>query len=92
MHILRPRQNQLQTSKKIQVKLWEELRSQDSQCLYALIGTDEVRIAKNVTKFNLRITAKCHARSCADRAGCHVSNHFATYIMSADVIRCFNGL
>ena len=43
------------------VKLYDELRSQDTQCLYALIETDLVKTVKNVTKFNLRITAKFHA-------------------------------
>ena len=33
----------------------------DTQCLYALVETNKVQIAKNVTKFNLKITAKCHA-------------------------------
>ena len=38
----------------------------DDQCLYALVGlhalleTDLSSNCKNVTKFNLRITAKCH--------------------------------
>ena len=36
-----------------------ELRSQDTQCLYALVETDEVKTVKNVT-FNLKITAKSH--------------------------------
>ena len=38
-----------------------ELWSQDTQCLYALVETNEVQTAKNVTKFNLRSTSKCHA-------------------------------
>ena len=60
-HIFRPRQKQLQSLKKIQVKLYEEFRSQDTQCLYTLVENDKVQNANNVTQFNLRITAKCHA-------------------------------
>ena len=40
----------------IQLKLYEELRSQDTQCLNAVNPDCEKR-----TKINLRITAECHA-------------------------------
>ena len=41
--------------------MYGKLRSQDTQCQYALVETDKVQTAKNVTSFYLRITTKCHA-------------------------------
>ena len=55
----------MQSLNKIQPKLYKELRSQDTQCLYALVevepNNDLVQIAKKGTQINLKITGKPHA-------------------------------
>ena len=49
MHIFRPRQKHLRSFKTIRVKMLEELRSQDTQCLYA-----SVEVEPKLTKFKLQ--------------------------------------
>ena len=53
MHIFRPWRKHVQSFKKIGIKLYEELRSQGTHCLYTEV--------EKVTKNNLTIISKPHA-------------------------------
>ena len=67
MHILRPWRKLCKVSKKVVLKLYEELRSQGTHCLYTFIINSEVRKwqkftnRKKVTKIKARIISKSHA-------------------------------
>ena len=59
MHIFRPWRKHVQSFKKIGIKLYEELRSQGTHCLY--IEIDKVHKVEKVIKNNPTIISKPHA-------------------------------
>ena len=59
MHIFRPWRIYVRSFKKIGIKLYEELSSQGTHCLYTEV--EKWHKVENVTKNNLRIISKPHA-------------------------------
>ena len=60
MHIFRPWRKHVQSFKKIGIKLYEELRSQRTHCLYIEVEKWQFTKWKKVTKNNLTIMSKPH--------------------------------
>ena len=65
MHILRPWRKYVQSFKRISIKLYDELCSQCTHCLYTFIESevrnDKVYKVEKVIKINARIISKPHA-------------------------------
>ena len=61
MHIFRPWQYMCRVSKRSRYNYREEMRLQNTQCIYALNQKWLSSNCEKSDKINLRITAKCHA-------------------------------
>ena len=61
MHIFRPWRKHVQSFKKMGTKLYEELRSQGTHCLYVEVEKWQVHKVEKVTKNNLTTISKPHA-------------------------------